>query len=366
MKSFNGKTILFILLVTIAALCVISCSDDPIFSAIEAEVKLKDPSVRGTVLSLVHHDGDLYTANGNIYRRTAGTGGWSRIDLPSGAYRCSQLAVTREDGTGELFGLFQNSSWQFHSLQRYTGSGWTQITGATQGYAIKNGNNFIYFFRQEYISNDENATIETSVHQVNEVGTVSLILDDFTYQSGTGELPIDAQGGFFTTNRGVYTSTGAQITGGDEPTNHISGIAVNGTNVYVVDGAYVYHRNGGNWSRLSHNASWRIHGLTYLDAGGKRMVLIPTEDGYGEMLIGGSGELLAYQEPGASSSSSISTSTQDQYESTLEDWNLLSMFVVTNPVPAGNDYVIYAGIMDPEEDGLWSYYSDTRQEWNRE
>lgn len=367
MKSFNGKIVLFILFAAIAAVWAGGCSDDPIFSAIESEVKLKDPSVRGMVVSLVNHDGDLYTANGNIYRRFGGTGGWFRIAPPPDTYRCSQVAVTREDGTGELYGLFQNSHWQFHSLQRLTPTGWEVVAGATQGFAIKNGDNFIYFFRQDNMSITEHSQIDSSVYRVDGAGNMTQILTGLTYISGTGELPIDAEGNYITTNLNVYDNNGVQVPQtGNYPSNNISGIAVNGTDAYVADGIFVYHFNGTTWSRLLHSASWRIHNVTYLESAGKRMILLPTEDGYGEMLLNSSGELSAYQEPGTTIHSSIGIATQNQYESTLADWNILSMFVVTNPVPAGDDYVLYAGIIDPEEDGLWSYYSTTRQEWNRE
>lgn len=367
MKSCNGKKLLIILLAVTAAVLAGGCSDDPIFSAIESEVKLKDPSVRGMVLSLVNHGGDLYTANGNLYRRYGGTGGWFRVALPANAYRCSQVATTREDGTGELYGLFQDSNWQFHSLQRLTPTGWVPVASAIQGFAIRNGDGFIYFFRQDNMSTAQHSQIDSSVYRVDETGTMTQILTGLTYISGTGELPIDAQGDYITTNCNVYDSTGTQVPqNGDYPTNNIAGIAVNGVDAYVADGIFVYHYNGTTWSRLMHNASWRIHNVTWLEAAGKQMILLPTEDGYGEMLLDGSGGLLAYQEPGTSLSSSISIATLDQYESTLADWNILSMFVVTSPVPAGNDYCIYAGIIDPEEDGLWSYYSNTRMEWNRE
>jgi len=84
------------------------------------------------------------------------------------------------------------------------------------------------------------------------------------------------------------------------------------------------------------------------------------------VLLDDSGRPEAYQEPGKNDESSISTGARSQYSSTMDDWLLLSAFVVTDPVPAGNQYVLYVGVMDPLEDGLWGYYSDTRKEWNRE
>ena len=49
----------------------------------------------------------------------------------------------------------------------------------------------------------------------------------------------------------------------------------------------------------------------------------------------------------------------------MDDWLLLSAFVVTDPVPAGNQYVLYVGVMDPRRRTVGILF-DTRKEWNRE
>lgn len=113
MKCVQDKILFLIFTAVSLAVLLSGCSEDPIFSAVEAEVELKDPSVLGTVLTLVSHDGSLYTANGNLYSRTGGIGDWRKVSLPSGASRCSQVATTTEDGTGSMFGLFQNFRLEF-------------------------------------------------------------------------------------------------------------------------------------------------------------------------------------------------------------------------------------------------------------
>lgn len=352
-----------------AALAVLAsgCSEDPIFSAVEAEVELKDPSVLGTVLSLVSHEGSLYTANGNLYRRTGGSGDWRKVSLPSGADRCSQVAVTAEDGSGELFGLFQDSDWKYHSLQRYTGSGWVPVTGASRGFAIKNGNGFIYFFRQDSMDNSEGARTKESAHRVAPDGTMTGILSELEYYKGSGERLLDGEGNYLITNRYVYTSSGTVISNTtDVNTTALTALAVNGSDVYVANSGYVWHYNGSVWTRFTHDAEGPVYGLTYMEVAGKRLLLLPCSEGYGEVLLDDSGRPETYQEPGRSDESSISMDARSQYSSTMDDWLLLSAFVITDLVPAGNDYVLYVGVRDPLEDGLWGYYSDTRTEWNRE
>lgn len=367
MKCVQGK-ILF-LIFTAASLAVLfsGCSEDPIFSAVEAEVELKDPSVQGSVLSLVSHDGSLYTANGNLYRRTGGTGEWRSVSLPSGADRCSQVAVTAEDGSGELFGLFQDSDWKFHSLQRYTGSGWVPVTGASRGFAAKNGNGFIYFFRQDSMDDSEGARIVESIHRVAPDGTMTKILSGLEYYKSGGERLLDAEGDYFITNRAVYTVSGTVISNTtDVNTTSLTALAVNGSDVYVANSGYVWHFNGSVWTRFSHDAARRVYGMTYMGTAGKNLLLLPCSEGYGEVLLDASGRPTSYQEPGKNAESSISTVARDQYSSTMDGWLLLSAFVVTDLVPAGNEYVLYVGVLDSLEDGLWGYYSDTRKEWNRE
>jgi len=352
-----------------AALAVLAsgCSEDPIFSAVEAEVELKDPSVLGTVLSLVSHDGSLYTANGNLYRRTGGSGDWRKVSLPSGASRCTQVATTAEDGAGSMFGLFQNSDWSFHSIQRYTGTGWEPVTGATNGFAIKSGNGFIFFFREDSMDDSEGARIKQSAHRIAPDGTMTEILSGLQYYNDSGERLLDGEGNYLITNRAVYNSSGTVIFNTtDVNTSSLTALAVNGSNVYVANGGYVWHYNGSAWTRFSHDAEGPIYGLTYMSAAGKNLLLLPCSEGYGEVLLDSSGRPETYQEPGKSAASSISTSARSQYSSTMDDWLILSAFVVTDLVPAGNDYVLYVGVRDPLEDGLWGYYSETRREWNRE
>ncbi|MGI5172952.1 hypothetical protein H0R92_05040 [Treponema sp. OMZ 840] len=79
-KKFYGFFSAFLL-----ALLTFSCSQQPIFWAIAQEIKLLDPSVKGNVHTIVRCANDLYTANGNIYRKPLATErGWKQISKPAG------------------------------------------------------------------------------------------------------------------------------------------------------------------------------------------------------------------------------------------------------------------------------------------
>ncbi|HHU36179.1 MAG TPA: hypothetical protein GXZ47_03015, partial [Treponema sp.] len=235
------------------------------------------------------------------------------------------------------------------------------------GSAIKNGNGFIYFFKIDSRTVNEAATTISSVHRINPDGTMAEILSNLEFLKNAGERPIDADGDYFITNSAVYRSNGTKIsTGTNAPDRGLSGIAVNGTNVYAANAGDVFHYNGSTWTQFKHSASGSVYGLTYLGIAAKQLLLIPCSEGYGEVVLNASGEPEKAQGPGQSEVSSISTTSRSQYTSSMSDWNMLSIFVVTNPIPAGNDYCLYAGILDPKDDGLWGYYSSNREEWNRE
>lgn len=347
-----------------AVLFLSSCSNDPIFAAIEEEVELIDPSVRGSVTSLVAVAGDLYVTNGRIYKRTGGAGDWNEIGMPSGAYYCAGLAIDDTDGTELLYGLFFNEDWtSFHSVQRFNGSSWSPITGLSAIKKIGNGKDRILAFT----GSDTNY----SIFQAPSVGTTFLA----TAVKTSIDLPIGSISAgttdYFATSTGIFDSTGTILPATNAPTAGIKGITSFGTNLYVVTSTgTIYFFNGTIWglTQVTPSLSTPATSITYLDfPGTTNLLLVGASGGYSEVLINETnGSMFGTQTPGTSLTSSLSTTAKSQYESSLEQWNLTSIFAVTSPVPAGNDYVVYAGVTDTRYDGLWAYYSNTRQEWNRE
>lgn len=66
-----------------AAIILASCSQQPIFWAIEQEIKLAEPSIKGNVCSVVRCGNDLYAANGNVYKKPLkSVRGWKKISAP--------------------------------------------------------------------------------------------------------------------------------------------------------------------------------------------------------------------------------------------------------------------------------------------
>lgn len=358
----------FLTCVAVLTLSVTGCSEDPIFASIENEVKLKDPSILGiNVITLVSCQGNIYTANGNLYGRTGGSGDWHKMQLPAGATRCSHVAVDSETGT--LFALFQDGSYKFESLQMYDGTSWTTVPGMSKIIGIGNGAGFIYAFREDSRQDNDANTSVFSVYRVSGDGSSSLLTEGLT------ALPVASVGNWFATRRFVYEVNGGTATcisvddgdgiGNDYPTSGIMGLASDGTRLFVGRSGYVYRYDGASWTRFAHDTETPVTGITWLGAG-KNILLISGDEGYGEVLLDAEGNMTSYQEPGSGSVSSIATSARDQYESTIQDWNLSSIFAVTSPVPAGNDYCLYACVVETDDDGLWGYYSSTQKEWNRE
>lgn len=354
-----------------AALLLTGCSSDPIFATIESEAKLADPTIVGTVSSLVvstdNETKNIYATNGYIWKRTNGTGSWGTIDLPASDVRCSALATDALDGTGSLYALFvKTADWStFDSVQKYDGSSWTKVTGLSTVSILGSGKGRIYAF--------VNTDSSYSVYATAAAGDVTIPTTAIT--SGLA-LPVGTAGDYFATTAGVYYYDGTtykQFSDSELPTSAIKAITVNsdGSYAYAVDNGSVYQLNSSGWvSTASHSVSSPVRDIAYLNTSGTAFILIASgsssSGGYGEIPVAADGTMGTYQTPGSSSTSSISTSAQDQYESSIENYIVQKIYPITSPVPAGNDYVIYAGITYTSYDGLWSYYPGTRTEWNRE
>jgi hypothetical protein len=115
-------------------------------------------------------------------------------------------------------------------------------------------------------------------------------------------------------------------------------------------------------------------GITYLDlvnamGDSYNLLLVSGQKGYGEVILSG-GNLIARQDPGSNATYPSSVKSSSQYSSTLEKSNILSIWALT-PVIPNSTYVIYAAGLQiksaqSEDNGLWSYYGGTSNEWNRD
>lgn len=347
----------FSLLASVSVLA--GCSNEPIFAAIEKEIKLKDPTMRGYVDSLAVVDGNIYATNGRIYKRTGGSGGWEKIDSPD--FRCGGLAT---DGIN-LYGLFQDKSYATTSVQMLSGGSWGSVSGGNSMQKISSGNGRIFGFAKN--SGAETYTAYTTA------GAGSTLFSVIAGAPTTLTTPIGAItiGGtdYFATASAVYTAAGVALTGTGIPTTGIKGITSNGTDIYVVTTGFVYRcatpAGTPTWTSVAQTMSSPT-GITFFKTGTTELLLICGAKGYGEIPLA-SGAMGTYQTPGSAALSSIITTAKSQYDSSIGLLNLTSIFVVPSPAaPSGNTYALYASIADVRYDGLWGYYSDTQTEWNRE
>jgi hypothetical protein len=354
MKSHIKTAVSGVFLPLLVMTFLTACSNVGLLASIEKEVKLKDPTMRGIVTSLEVVGGNIYVTNGILYKRTGGTGDWDKVSLPSGAARCSEIA---SDGT-YLYARFTKDDLSvLHSVARYepASGGWTSLTGVDNIALIGSGSGRIYVFTG---SEDKYNAYELT--SGNTAVTATPILTDINTPTGT-------VGNYIATNKKVYTNAGAEL--GSSPSG-VTGITMKGTNVYAVNASYVWRYAAGSWTSIKHSFTTPTTNISYLGAGGKNLLLIgsgSTAGGYGEVRLDGTDALSSViNNPGDSSDSSITVDASIQYNNSIGLWNVHGIYAVTTAVPSGDSYVLYACVVEPTYGGLWSYYSDSRNEWNRE
>lgn len=79
----------FAAFLSVLAFSLLSCND-VIFADIRNEVKLDDPTVSGSIMSIVRYKDYIFTANGRIYyqsKDTTSTGNWKKFNLPNSTVR---------------------------------------------------------------------------------------------------------------------------------------------------------------------------------------------------------------------------------------------------------------------------------------
>ncbi len=343
----------------IALVGMASCSNESIFASIESEVKLKDPSITGTVTNVAVFNGNTYAANGRLMRKLGTGRDWERMELPAGVSRCAEVASSG----GALFGLFQDADWSNNSLMRFDGTTWATVATGTRVIGIRNGSGSIYAFREDTADyTQENIDAEYSVVTISGTSVGSILA------SGLTSRPTAASGGYFATTTAVYNGGSALPTTGDAPTAGIRGIAVDGGILYAATSGYVHSYTGGAWTRFPHDVNGPVTGLAWLKNGTKNVLLIAGNEGYGEVVLDGSDAPVVFQWPGEAATSSISTDARKEYKTNVEDYNTSLITVVEDGtvVPAGDAYVLYLGVIDKDYDGLWGYYQTTQPVWNRE
>lgn len=372
--TIQKKTGVVCLATLLLALSILSgCTNAPIFADIEKEVEYKEPTMQGTIISLEVVGGNIYVSNGYLFCRSGGTGSWNLMSAPDGTERSAELA---SDGT-YLYARFTQASdhTKFQSVRRYntaTGS-WTTVGGLDNVRYIGSGNGIIYAFTEN--SGTYQAYVNDAANK-----------DSFvTTAIATGlAVPVDTAGDYVATTGAVYRYDGASKkldkangTYSDSVTTStayspsgVTGIAVNGANLYAVKSSYVLRYDGTAWTWKSHSAASPTTGISYLGGtSGKSLLLISSgtlKGGYSEVVVAADGSLGdSIITPGDSSLSTVPIDRKTQYENTIGLWAVRRVYALTSPIQTGDKFTLYASVINQTYNGLWSFYSSTTQ-WNRE
>jgi hypothetical protein len=263
-----------------------------------------------------------------------------------------------------MYGLFTAQDWTvFHSVQIYSAGVWTPVSGLTRVDQIGSGNGRIYAFSEIAGTSSE--------HTYNAYVTPSAGSTAFTatpVASGIG-VPVGTAGDYFATTTTVYHLSGATAASIGTPGGGLCGLVV-GTNgdVYTANYGYAYRWDGSAWTSqgldLENDPATSV---TILQTASKNLLIIGCDEGYGEVTLdAATGALGTYISPGSVSLSSTDHDDKDQYESSIKLYHLSGVFAFSNPVPAGDEYVLYVSVTHYKYSGLWAYYDQTQTEWNRE
>ena len=198
------KKIYGIVSAVLLGLITFSCSQQPIFWAIEQEIKLAEPTIKGNVYSVVRCGDYLYAANGNVYRKhRTSERGWEKIPSPpkSAAYLASSSTHVYALGTDK-------NDCQVYVLN---GNTWQEVSGASG-----KANEVVIFD-----NGDGNAYVRVggSVKPLN--GTTTLALPSWAATNGAGTKTVataaGSSGDYFSDTR-AFCSAGSKLYSADGKT----------------------------------------------------------------------------------------------------------------------------------------------------
>ncbi len=307
-------------------LLFVACSQEPIFWAIAQEIELEEPNVIGNINSIVKLKGNLYTQNGNVYKKDLNTiRGWTKIDAP-----------------GRVVALASDDNYLYALV-----AGQTDDEGLTHAYSlhasnggngnwakIKESSSAIVLFDNGVIGDDVNTTGRNAYARID--GTVYLLSGTTTTeQASTGENAVAA----------------ANLGG----TDHFSN-----TRAFCSDGTdTLYSVRDGKVKTSSTNAddSWVDFSVSITDATvmvyAKDRLYVGTEEGLEQVTLDAEG----------GNPTSVSN-LDSNAEATTGDMQITSIGYFDDT--DGN--AIYAGAIEQystNDNGLWGYYP-SRGNWNFE
>ncbi|MDR1363507.1 MAG: hypothetical protein LBJ35_05605 [Spirochaetaceae bacterium] len=324
--------IIFILLIFLS-----SCGQDPIFTMIANEVKPKDPIINGSPSKLTRSGGDIYTANGKLWKYS---NGWSQVgNTPPNVY---DIAA----GGSGLYLLSMNGS-------------------DTSVYALNGGkieNPTGYNMIQGLYSDGSSVFAGAEKSGSDEYAILSINGNSFSVKQTIGSPLTGIAGPYFATAiNGVYNgstlvpgTSGYSIAGIINAEGTVIAVTGNGKILEFTGSGVTVHESSSYPYFTGALAIYKNKGNTLLLLGSKSGIY---DLGYREMKLDGKFELF---DPGSNAPDST-VSDRDKYRATLAKCAVNSLMQLSDAAGGGDGLpVIFAST---QKDGIWAYRDN---EWNAE
>ena len=315
------------LFVLSAAIILASCSQQPIFWAIEREIELEEPAIRGNVYSVVRCGNDLYAANGNVYKKSLKSERrWTEVSKPGGS-RVIQLASNNT----YLYALDAQTSSGTAKYQVWVLS---SVDGNWQKISEASGSDVVIFD-----NGDVNAYVRVNENVKTLNGTTTLAPPLWAATNGAGAKTV-----------------AAVRFGSEDYFWNTRAFCKDGTNLYSADGKIIKHSTTfANLAAASANTSVQTSETI--------TCLIHVQDGTNEYLIAGTKKGLEQiiLEGGVPKRAGILGSNA---EAAFGESEIFCVAFFRD----GPNYAIYAGAgkaSASKHNALWAYYP-SRGDWNYE
>ena len=326
-----------------------ACNNRPIFAAIEQEVKLKEFSVGGNVLSLVATDTMVYASNlAGVYSKSKNSDGpWSKI-LP--AADTQYLAKN----AANVFASFAMEPVKFYDEST---KNWSNVPGSENIHVIA-GDKIVFGYDSS----------QKKVYKV-EAGGISSPID-------TGEVHFLYAAGNYVVVKSKDSAKlyKADVSPAVEISNLPSGVkgmcsTGNPNEVFVLAGSTVYYVNGGTWNNKISISKSPVS-ISYFKE--RKTILLGCDKGYTEIQLDNTDSTnlsKAKQLNPGNSGSTTPPGSYSQYQTTLGSYYTYPVLGVERGNAGSGKYAVFMGIYSgtiTRNTGLCGFYSDKKREWNRE
>ncbi len=312
-----------------------ACKNDPIFAAIEQEVKLKKFSAIGNIVGFAQIGDDLFVANSErvFTKKRGSSGSWSSVGAPG-----SIILKLASDGKS-LFASFNEGGAYY-----YKKGSWHKVSGAGSIQAVF-GDTTIFGYDG------------SKVFKVTESGLTGI--------KSVSSYLVGASGNYFATTDGFYSVSGTTATEVKSAPSNIKAMCSGPNNkVFILAGSSVYQYDGSKFSSKLVSGADPLSIFYFKD---KEMILIGCTKKYAEFKLKNNSIADATQISLGSSKSTTPSDVFSQFNSTIGKFSLNPIFAVSNK--AGTGYSVFAGVSAghlTKNTGLWAYHSFAKQEWNRD